>query len=237
MPRVRVKSEHRLPVFGAGETLVRPGDEFDVEDQRYLKAETESGTLWIPEAIVVTAEGVAAAGRDAAEAEAPVASPQRDTITPAGAATALSITIETYRSPQFTGEALQVDADFLKDIRQLDQWAEELELQFYITSSLRRKDVPVRGAIVPPARRSNHLVGHAIDMNLIHRGDFYNSSKLKNVHGLPPAIQELIGKIRKHPYLRWGGDFSNPDPVHVDDNLSRRDRELWEKKFLDLYRA
>jgi hypothetical protein len=119
----------------------------------------------------------------------------------------------------------------------MEQWLVELELKMHITSSLRNKDAPVKGAIVMPVKRSNHLVGHAVDMNLIWRDIIYNSSRMKAFRRLPVAIREFIARIRRHPYLRWGGDFSTPDPVHIDDNLSRRDPELWEAKFVDLFAA
>ena len=36
--------------------------------------------------------------------------------------------------------------------------------------------------------------------------------------------------IRDDSELRWGGDFSPEDPVHIDDGLNVRDRDRWDKK-------
>jgi hypothetical protein len=90
----------------------------------------------------------------------------------------------------------------------------------------------VSGAIVPPASRSNHLVGHAIDMNLKSSSGFFNSSKLKksNFANLPGEIKKLIELIRDDEVLRWGGDFNPEDPVHIDDKLNHRNRERWDAK-------
>jgi len=30
--------------------------------------------------------------------------------------------------------------------------------------------------------------------------------------------------------LRWGGDFNKEDPVHIDDELNRRNPHRWDRK-------
>jgi hypothetical protein len=83
-----------------------------------------------------------------------------------------------------------------------------------------------------PASRSNHLVGHAIDMNLQSASGFFNSSKLKKSQfaNLPGETRKLIGLIRDDEVLRRGGDFSPEDPVHIDDKLNHRNRNRWDAK-------
>jgi len=49
-----------------------------------------------------------------------------------------------------------------------------------------------------PARQSWHTVGRAVDMNV------------------PTAILPLVVAIWKYLGGRWGGEFSDPDPVHFD---------------------
>lgn len=82
-----------------------------------------------------------------------------------------------------------------------------------------------------PASRSNHLVGHAIDMNIQSGEGFFNSTLLKNdnFEQLPANIKSFIKAIRKVPALRWGGDFN--DPVHIDDGLNIAHPKLWDQKF------
>ena len=88
---------------------------------------------------------------------------------------------------------------------------------------------------MPPAKRSNHLVGHAIDMNIFmgNRNPWFNSKKLKrsNLRNLPLEVRTFIDMIRDDDVLRWGGDFVKEDPVHIDDNLYGRAPDVWMKKF------
>ncbi len=102
----------------------------------------------------------------------------------------------------------------------------------YVTSSLRALDHQLQGAVVKPASNSCHHIGHAIDMNIIHQGSFYNSKKLKraNFGHLPEAVRRFLGMVRKDPEIRWGGDFTPEDPVHIDDNLFHRDKVLYAAK-------
>jgi hypothetical protein len=118
----------------------------------------------------------------------------------------------------------------------VDESAGQLRLKVHVTSSLRRKDAAVVGAIVPPAQRSNHLVGHAIDMNVQFEGALFNSVRLarKNHATLPRPIIDFLNRIRSHGVLRWGGDFVKADPVHIDDDLARRDPGLWARKLASL---
>jgi hypothetical protein len=105
-------------------------------------------------------------------------------------------------------------------------------VKIYVTSSAREPGRTVTGSIVPPASRSNHLVGHAIDMNLQSASGFFNSSKLKKSQfaSLPDEIKQLIGLVRDDEVLRWGGDFSQEDPVHIDDSLNHRNPDRWNAK-------
>ena len=51
-------------------------------------------------------------------------------------------------------------------MQQMQTIAKSSQVTVYVTQAFRKDGVPVDGAIVPPASHSNHLVGHAIDMNL-----------------------------------------------------------------------
>ncbi len=140
--------------------------------------------------------------------------------------------IKIYTNSQFIGRELRADVDFAPHLDRLNQIAQDCGVKIYVTSSAREPDRGVAGAIVTPAARSNHLVGHAIDMNLQSASGFFNSRKLKrsNFDNLPVEIRDFLNRVRADEVLRWGGDFNREDPVHIDDNLNRRNPARWDLK-------
>ena len=140
--------------------------------------------------------------------------------------------IKTYTNSQFIGKELRADADFIPHLDRLNQYALDCQVKIYVTSSVREPGRSVSGAIAPPASRSNHLVGHAIDMNLKSASGFFNSRKLKrsNFANLPAEIRDLVELVKADKVLRWGGDFNREDPVHIDDGLNHRNRGRWALK-------
>ncbi|CAF3982053.1 unnamed protein product [Rotaria sp. Silwood1] len=98
--------------------------------------------------------------------------------------------------------------------------AASCNVKLYITSSYRRPGSIVLGAIVPPADMSNHKIGHAIDMNVVY-GESDTLCNGKCLGGKQPTdVKCFIDKIKSEE-LRWGGDFSTKDPVHIDDGYNR----------------
>ena len=140
--------------------------------------------------------------------------------------------ITAFSSSQFVGKPLLADVEFIPELQKINHFAAEGGLQVYITSSARQHGIAVGNNIVPPASRSNHLVGHAIDMNLKKNGGFYNSSAMRkgNIHRLPKAVKDFIKAVRNDSVLRWGGDFNPQDPVHIDNGLNIRDPATWDAK-------
>jgi hypothetical protein len=141
--------------------------------------------------------------------------------------------LTVYHHARFSGgKELIADREFFPSLDRLARFAEDCEVFIHVTSSAREPERRVSGAIVPPASRSNHLVGHAIDMNLRTASSFFNSSKLKKskLGALPQNVRQFITLVRDDPDLRWGGDFSREDPVHIDDALNVRDRATWDAK-------
>jgi len=140
--------------------------------------------------------------------------------------------IKIYTNSQFIGKELRADVDFIPHLDRLNQYALDCQVKIYVTSSVREPGRSVSGAIVPPASRSNHLVGHGIDMNLQSASGFFNSKKLKrsNFANLPAEIRDLINLVKGDSVLRWGGDFNPEDPVHIDDRLNRRNSARWDLK-------
>ena len=90
-------------------------------------------------------------------------------------------------------------------------------VKLYITDSYRKPDAVVLGAIAPPATLSNHKVGHAIDMNVVYgkTGTLCNSGCLGGSQQ-PTDVKCFIDGVKAQG-LRWGGDFTTTDPVHIDD--------------------
>ncbi len=122
--------------------------------------------------------------------------------------------INKFTHAALTGKECLVEDSFAPLLKELCDKAEELLLKIYITSS-HRYTIVVPGAIVTPAKMSNHLIGHAIDGNIVEKGAFWNSQKLEGE--LTGKVLELIEWVREHPVLRWGGDFAKRDVVHFDD--------------------
>jgi uncharacterized protein YgiM (DUF1202 family) len=141
--------------------------------------------------------------------------------------------IVPYHNVRFVGKEVRADRDFLPSLDRLNDLAAACGVEIHVTSSFRDPDQSLSSAIVPPAKRSNHLVGHAIDMNVKSPSGFFNSAKLKraNLAALPSEVREFIQKVRDAPGLRWGGDFNPEDPVHIDDGLNLTDPDRWQSKF------
>jgi LysM repeat protein len=127
-----------------------------------------------------------------------------------------------FTASNYVGEPVISDVEFVDELNRINDYAGNRNVQLYITDSFREAGRTVSGAIVTPARYSNHLAGHAIDMNARHGGRLYNSSALRraNLSHLPAEVQGFINDIRGDTGLRWGGDFSREDPVHIDDHLN-----------------
>lgn len=143
--------------------------------------------------------------------------------------------IEYSGSAVFRGEPLRIDEEFLTDLEAIEREAGQRAISIWVTSSLREPNKPVANAVVTPARFSNHHVGHAIDVNLILKGNFYRSTDLANPAKLPAAIQEFFNALRGAHKLRWGNDFSSPDPVHIDNGLNVDAETIFRQKLERLW--
>lgn len=136
-----------------------------------------------------------------------------------------------YQNDRFIGNVVNVDADFVPHLDPIAGFAKKCKLKVYVTSSIRDPEGGVENAIVEPSKRSNHFVGHAIDMNLqLDSGAFFNSGKLKKLTEQPEEVRDFIKMVQDDPALRWGGDFSTPDVVHIDDGLNLRQPDVWKAK-------
>lgn len=139
--------------------------------------------------------------------------------------------LERYAHKRFTGRVVTADLEFFALLDRVAEFAERCRLFVHVTSSTRDPEHVVNSAIVTPSKRSNHFIGHAIDMNLeSESGDFFNSKKLRKLASQPRDVRRFIDMLRDDPVLRWGGDFSTPDVVHIDDGFNRRHPDLYDAK-------
>jgi hypothetical protein len=129
-------------------------------------------------------------------------------------------------------KAVKVDSSFAYYISLMNTLAEQNNVYILVQGEgFRRADAPVRNAIVPPSATSNHLVGHAVDINIRYNGKLYNSTDLGQFDNLPQAIKNFINGCKSHG-MRWGGDFSTKDPVHFDDGLNLNDKSAYDQLYL-----
>ncbi len=95
--------------------------------------------------------------------------------------------------------------------------AGERSVKILLNQAFRVSGAPVSGSVVPPATRSQHLIGHAIDCNIID-GDNWNSSRTFAAGRQSEGATNFISDMKAAGF-RWGGDFSNPDTPHFDKRL------------------
>jgi len=133
--------------------------------------------------------------------------------------------MKNFTASNFKGDC-HVDEDFIVSLEAMNEIAKAHEIMVIVISSF-RVDANVKGAIVTPATHSNHMIGHAIDCNLQHDGQYYNSTKMQSDTGI---VHDFIQACKRQG-LRWGGDFGKPDPVHFDDGLNVKNITLWNEKY------
>lgn len=155
---------------------------------------------------------------------------------PNGGTSSGSCTLLTYTATNikgYQGKTIRIEPSFKNAMDTINLYALACHVTVMVTSSYRKDGNVVPGAIVIPASKSNHKVGHAIDMNLAgSRGYWCNSTCLKALRGTKERC--FIDKVRANSGLRWGGDFTTPDSVHIDDGLNLRNSQAWNSLFKSL---
>lgn len=142
-----------------------------------------------------------------------------------------------FQGSRFTGKPCRADVQFEPMLKKINAYAEQAGVNVFVNSSF-RTTTNVAGAIVKPATFSNHLAGHAIDMNLAYgNGQFANSQVLKKYPNVPAPVKNFLKLIIDDPNLRWGGQFGTSDPVHIDDGLNVKNRPKWEERYQAMQRA
>ena len=136
--------------------------------------------------------------------------------------------MKQFTASNFKGNCTIGD-DFKSTLIKINEIAQKYNITVHINSSF-RTDANVQGAIVKPATHSNHMIGHAIDCNLMHHGKFHNLKLMQSDTGI---LRQFINEPKTHG-IRWGGDFGKPDPVHFDDGLNINVMTAWLAKFNEI---
>lgn len=135
-----------------------------------------------------------------------------------------------FEGSNFQGKPCRADVTFVPALEKINDYAKQANVFIYVTSSF-RTTTNVKGAIVKPATYSNHLAGHGIDMNIrFGDGEWANSKVLANYPNVPQPVNYFLSLIIDDPELRWGGNFNDKDPVHIDDHLNK-DLTVWRKRY------
>jgi hypothetical protein len=74
--------------------------------------------------------------------------------------------LTTYSTTNFTGEDITADTEFTDSLDTIDGYASTEGVKVHVTDSFRAKGETPKGTVVEPATKSNHLAGHAINMNV-----------------------------------------------------------------------
>lgn len=142
-----------------------------------------------------------------------------------------------FEGSRFQGNPCRADIEFVPALNKINALAEQANVFIHVTSSFRTSS-NVAGAIVKPATRSNHMAGHAIDMNVIYdsKTKSANSVMLGKYPNVPEPVRLFIKSIIDEKSLRWGGKFKTKDPVHIDDGLNG-DMAKWDKRYQAMQKA
>jgi len=138
-----------------------------------------------------------------------------------------------YKHKLLSGKPCMIHADFIPAMDLFCRYLEIVGCSALINSSY-RNNTDVKGAIVKPAKVSNHLVGCAIDCNIYDKKKvLWNSEMLKT-----PKLEVLqfINLIRRSNTLRWGGDFQVIDSVHFDNGINIKNRKRYDEIINELYK-
>lgn len=140
-----------------------------------------------------------------------------------------------FEGSRFRGKPCRIDIDFVPALEKINAYAEQAGVFIHVTSAFRTSS-NVKGAIVKPATRSNHMAGHAIDMNVIYDNKNANSSMLAKYPNVPAPVKQFLKSVIDDEGLRWGGLFNTKDPVHIDDGLNG-DIAKWDKRYQAMQKA
>lgn len=118
-----------------------------------------------------------------------------------------------------------------KLITDMNAKAKDKKVTIKINQSLRENKVKVSGAVVTPATKSQHLIGHALDCNIVDGENWNSSATFKKKQ--ETANAKAVVKAMKDAGYRWGGDFIPVDTPHFDFRLNHNTFDYEAKFFLN----
>ena len=116
-------------------------------------------------------------------------------------------------------------------LKDLNDNAKSKSVSIKINQAFREHGVKVTGAVVLPASKSQHLIGHALDCNIVDGASWNNSSDFKKKKQTDNA--KKIIKALKNAGYRWGGDFIPVDTPHFDSKIDSTSFSYEAKFFLN----
>jgi len=129
----------------------------------------------------------------------------------------LSSIFKTITHPSIASDELVISSQLLDYLIQADTRAKELSITISLNQTFRVNGVKVSGAVVTPAKKSQHLIGHAIDCNIVDGAIHNNSNAFKKKQETKNAKKFI--ETMKENGMRWGGDFSKIDIPHFDKQV------------------
>lgn len=144
--------------------------------------------------------------------------------------------IVEYKNTRFTGKPIWVHSEFTSALDRINQYATEADVKLLIIDSFREPNKKLSNTVVTPSKVSNHLVGHAIDMNVLYGKDYKQLCNSKGLasENLPLPVARFISLLEKDKQLRWGGKFKTKDTVHIDDYYNR-DMNKWKTLYAAIH--
>lgn len=146
--------------------------------------------------------------------------------------------IGNIRPSEFSNSEFVIDADFYPGIEALNDAAILNSVIVSMNQTLRLAGATVSGAVVTPATRSQHLIGHGLDCNMIDGSS--NIGKSAFVAGQETKNVKHFVSDAKSSGLRWGGDWGNKtnlvskfDPIHFDLEVDADSDEYTYKYFFN----
>ncbi|WP_411990769.1 M15 family metallopeptidase [Agarivorans sp. DSG3-1] len=143
----------------------------------------------------------------------------------------LNPSFKLLRNQHVTKGEFVVSVSLLPYIKTMNIEAKKLGLKIVINQSLRQLGIPPKGAVVTPAKRSQHYIGHAVDVNIVD-GSNWNTSATFKAQKATNSAKLFIAAMKKAG-LRWGGNFSKMDSPHFDRKLDASTFEYEAKHFFN----
>ena len=152
--------------------------------------------------------------------------------------------ITEYKHKLLIGKPCMVHTEFIPSMELFCRYLEIVKCKADMNSSYRANDKNINGAVVKPARRSNHMIGFGIDCNLIDsKGKEWSSEDMevfcpeskKFNSKVVSEILVFLNLIRRSKTLRYGGDFHTPDPIHYDTPINIQDPKRWDAIYAEIW--